>query len=188
MQSSPTREQALAILNEYVTTPGLKKHCLTVEAVMRHFARKAGENEEMWGIVGMLHDADYEKFPDHHCHKIAEILSGWPQDYVRAIQSHGWQICTDVEPKSLLEKTLYAVDELTGLVVACALVRPTKSVLDVESESVLKKFKTPGFAAKVDRAVIQRGCDMLGRSLEEITTEVVNALQNAADELGLKGA
>lgn len=187
MQSFPTREQALAILNEYVTTPGLKKHCLTVEAVMRHFARKAGENEEMWGIVGMLHDADYEKFPDQHCHKIAEILSGWPQDYVRAIQSHGWQICTDVDPQSLLEKTLYAVDELTGLVVACALVRPTKSVLDVESESVLKKFKTPSFAAKVDRAVIQRGCDMLGRSLEDVTAETLRALQADAESLGLKG-
>jgi predicted hydrolase (HD superfamily) len=187
MNTTPTRAQALALLDEYITTPGLKKHCLAVEATMRYFARKNGEDEEMWGIVGMLHDMDYEKFPDQHCHKVAEILVGWPAEYIRAIQSHGWNICTDVQPKSKLEKTLYATDELTGLIIASALVKPTKSVVDVDTASVMKKFKTPSFAAKVDRAVIQKGAEMLGISLEELITQTIAALQASAETLGLTG-
>lgn len=175
---TPTREQALQLLNQYVEIPGLKKHCLTVEAVMRHFARKHGENEEIWGIVGMLHDADYEKFPEQHCFKIAEWLEGWDPVYLRAIQSHGYGICTDVKPESTMEKTLYAIDELTGLVTACALVKPSKSFKEVELDSVMKKFKTPSFAAKVDRSHIQKGADLLGVDLRDLTGEVITALQN----------
>jgi predicted hydrolase (HD superfamily) len=187
MTTQPTREQALALLDEYITTPGLKKHCLAVEATMRYFARKNGEDEEKWGIIGMLHDMDYEKFPDQHCYKVVEILQGWPAEYIRAIQSHGWNICTDVTPGTKLEKTLYATDELTGLIIASALVKPTKSVLDVDAVSVLKKFKTPSFAAKVDRAVIQRGAEMLGVPLEELITQTIAALQESAASLGLTG-
>jgi predicted hydrolase (HD superfamily) len=188
MNTPPTRAQALALLDEYITIPGLKKHCLAVEAVMRHFARKNGEDEEKWGIIGMLHDMDYEKFPDRHCHQVVEILRGWPAEYVRAIQSHGWNICTDVPPESRLEKTLYATDELSGLIIATALVKPSKSVLDVDAASVLKKFKTPSFAAKVDRAVIQRGAEMLGIPLEDLVAQTIVALQESAETLGLKGS
>jgi len=187
MNTTPTREQALALLDQYITIPGLKKHCLAVEATMRYFARKNGEDEEKWGVIGMLHDMDYEKFPEAHCFKIAEILQGWPADYLRAIQSHGWKICTDVEPVSQLEKTLYAIDELTGLIIATVLVKPSKSVLDVDTASVMKKFKTAGFAAKIDRTVVQQGAEKLGVPLEELVTQTIAALQESADALGIAG-
>src|SRR6056297_1783414 len=126
----PTREQTLELLQKYNQNPGLIKHALAVEATMRHFARHFNEEEEKWGIIGLIHDLDYEQYPEEHCTKTKEILEkqGWPEEYVRAVISHGYGICSDVAPESLVEKTLYAVDELTGFITACVLVRPSKSV------------------------------------------------------------
>ena len=130
MASIPTRDEALALLTEYNQNAGLIKHALAVEGVMRYMARKRGEDEDLWGIVGLIHDLDYEQFADQHCTKTGEILRerGWPEELIRAAVSHGWGICSDVEPQTELEKVLFAIDELTGLVVATALVRPSKSV------------------------------------------------------------
>ena len=141
---TPTREEAYALLKKYNQNEGLVKHALAVEGVMRYFGRKRGEDEEKWGVIGLIHDLDYELFPDEHCHKTEQILSenGWPEEYIRAVISHGWGICNDVKPETELEKVLYAIDELTGLVVATALVRPSKSVLDMKTKSVKKKWKS----------------------------------------------
>jgi predicted hydrolase (HD superfamily) len=151
-------------------------------------ARKAGEDEEMWGIVGLLHDLDYEKFPEQHCHKTAQILreKGYSEEIIRAIMSHGWGICTDVEPQSRMEKTLYAVDELTGLITACALVRPSRSVMDLELSSAKKKYKDARFAAGASREVIQKGADMLGVGIDELIVDVITAMREIAPSLGLE--
>ncbi|MDO9555679.1 MAG: HDIG domain-containing protein, partial [Atribacterota bacterium] len=137
----PTREEAYQLLTEYNKGDSLIKHALAVEGVMRDFARKGGEDEEKWGVIGLVHDLDYEQFPEEHCHKSEEILKekGWPEEYIRAVVSHGWGLCSEVEPQTELEKVLYAIDELTGLVVTTALVRPSKSVMDVKVKSVKKK-------------------------------------------------
>ncbi|MGD9026297.1 MAG: HDIG domain-containing protein, partial [Desulfobacterales bacterium] len=126
----PTREEALALLKQYNKNESLIKHALAVEGVMRYMARKRGEDEEKWGVIGLIHDLDYEQFPDQHCKKTEVILkeNNWPEEFIRAVVSHGWGICTDVKPESDMEKVLYAIDELTGLVVTSALVRPSKSV------------------------------------------------------------
>lgn len=155
---------------------------------MRYMARKAGEDEEMWGIVGLLHDLDYEKFPEQHCHKTAQILreKGYSEEIIRAIMSHGWGICTDVEPQSRMEKTLYAVDELTGLITACALVRPSRSVMDLELSSAKKKYKDARFAAGASREVIQKGADMLGVGIDELIVDVITAMREIAPSLGLE--
>ena len=183
----PTRAQALDLLLHYNETASLINHARAVEAVMRHMARKAGEDEEMWGIVGLVHDLDYEKFPEQHCSKTKELLeaSGWPKDYVRAVLSHGWGICTDLEPQTLLEKTLYTIDELSGFVSACALVRPSKSVMDLEVKSVRKKWKQKSFAAGVDRGVVEKGIEMLGTTFDEVTGEVIVAMRGVAAGIDL---
>lgn len=185
----PTREEALRLLTTYNESESLVKHALAVEAVLRHMARKAGEDEELWGVIGLVHDIDYEKFPAEHCKKSAEILrgAGWPESWVRAVVSHGWGICSDVEPLSRLEKTLYAVDELTGLVVTSALVRPSRSLLDLEASSVRKKWKDKRFAAGVDRGVIEKGAAMLGVELSELITDTILGMREAAEALGLAG-
>ena len=185
----PTREQALEMLREYNQSDSLLKHAYTVEGVMRYIARKRGEDEEKWGIIGLIHDLDYEKHPDQHCTKTREILEAhnWPEEYIRAAVSHGWGICSDVEPKSTLEKTLYAIDELTGLVTASALVRPSKSVMDTSVKSVRKKWKTPSFAAGVDRSIVEKGAEMLGISIEELIEDTIKGMQEVADVIGLKG-
>ena len=183
----PTREQAFALLQQYNNTVSLINHARAVEAVMRYLARKHGEDEEQWGVIGLIHDLDYEQFPEQHCQKTREILAAndWPADYIRAVLSHGWGICTDLEPQTLLEKTLYTIDELTGLVSAAALVRPSKSVMDLEVKSVKKKWKQKGFAAGVDRQVIQQGADMLGVPLDQVIAEVIAAMREVADEIDL---
>ena len=185
----PTRDEALALLQEYNQQDRTLKHALAVEAVMRHMAGLRGGEPERWGIVGLLHDLDYEQFPDQHCTKAREILRqrGWPEDIVRAVVSHGWGLCSDVEPVSDLEKTLYAVDELTGLITAAALVRPSRSVLDLTPKSVLKKWKDKRFAAGVDREVIDRGAAMLGLERGELIEQSIEGMRAAADELGLAG-
>ena len=183
----PTREGALSLLKEHNTKDSLIKHALAVEGVMRYMARKHGEDEEKWGIVGLIHDLDYERYPEQHCAKTKEILEaqGWPLSYIRAVLSHGWGICTDVEPHTLLEKTLYAIDELTGFVTACALVRPSKSVWDLEVSSVRKKWKQKEFAASVNRGVVEQGAGMLGVGLDDLIHDVIAALRGVADEIGL---
>jgi len=188
-EAKPTREQAFSLLKEYNKNESLIKHALAVEAVMRYCARKRGQDEEKWGVIGLVHDLDYEQFPDRHCKKTEEILRthNWPDDYIRAVLSHGWGLCTDVEPQSELEKTLYAVDELVGLVVATALVRPSKSVMDMEPKSVKKKWKEKSFAAGVSRDVIEKGAQMLGMELSELIGDVIMGMRAAADEIGLRG-
>ncbi len=186
---TPTRETALALLKEFNQSESLIKHALAVEAVMRHFARRRGADEEKWGIVGLVHDLDYEKFPDQHCRKTEEILRErqWPPEYIRAVVSHGWGICSDVPPESEMEKTLFAVDELTGLVTTSALVRPSKSVLDMEASSVKKKWKDKRFAAGVDRSIIEKGAAMLGMELTALIAETILGMRAVAEEIGLKG-
>jgi len=185
----PTREQAFNLLKKYNKTENLIKHALAVEGVMRYFAQKRGEDEEKWGIIGLIHDLDYEQFPDEHCRKTEEILkeNNWPQEYIRAVVSHGWGICSDVEPKTELEKVLYAIDELTGLVVTTALVRPSKSVMDLKAKSVKKKWKDKRFAAGVDRSIIDKGAQMLGMERTELITDTIMGMREVAEEIGLKG-
>lgn len=185
----PTRDEAWALVCEYYDTERMKKHALAVEAAMRYLARKQGEDEEMWGVIGLIHDLDFERYPEQHCTKTREILEarGWPASYVRAALSHAWGTYTDLEPQSLLEKTLYAVDELTGLVAASALVRPSKSVIDMTAKSVKKKWKDKRFAAGVDRSIIERGAEMLGVELSILISDVIMGMREAAPELGLAG-
>ncbi|MCX5675862.1 MAG: HDIG domain-containing protein [Planctomycetota bacterium] len=186
---TPTREEALALLKEFNQADGLIKHALAVEAVMRHIARKCGADPEKWGAVGLIHDLDYGRFPDEHCRKTPEILRqrGWPEEYIRAAVSHGWGICSDLEPQTDLEKYLFAIDELTGLVAATALVRPSRSVLDMEAKSVKKKWKDKAFAAGVSREIIQKGAAMLGVDLADLITDVIMGMRQVAGEIGLKG-
>ncbi|HEX40552.1 MAG TPA: hydrolase [Phycisphaerales bacterium] len=188
-ENTPTRQQALHLLRRFNQSESLLRHAYAVEAVMRHFARKCGRDEEKWGIIGLIHDLDYEQFPQQHCAKTQEILTaeGWPGEYIRAVVSHGWGICTDVEPVSDLEKTLYAADELVGLVAATALVRPSRSVLDMAAKSVRKKWKDKAFAAGANRDVIARGAEMLGMDLNDLITETILGMRDAAEAIGLAG-
>jgi len=185
----PTREDAYQLLTEYNKTNSLIKHALAVEGVMRYFARKRGEDEEKWGVIGLVHDLDYEQFPEEHCHKSEEILKekGWPEEYIRAVVSHGWGLCSEVEPQTELEKVLYAIDELTGLVVTTALVRPSKNVMDVKVKSVKKKWKDKRFAAGVDRSIIEKGALMLGMEVSDLIADTLSGMQEIAEEIGLKG-
>ncbi len=185
----PTREETLALLRQYNKNESLIKHAMAVEGVMRYMARKRGEDEEKWGVIGLIHDLDYEQFPDQHCKKTGEILkeNDWPEEYIRAAVSHGWGICTDVKPESDMEKVLYAIDELTGLVVTSALVRPSKSVMDMKAKSVKKKWKQKQFAAGVDRSIIEKGAEMLGVELSELITDTIMGMRDVAEEIGLKG-
>jgi len=185
----PTREEAYQLLTEYNKSDSLIKHALAVEGVMRYFARKRGEDEEKWGIIGLVHDLDYEKFPEEHCHKSEEILKekGWPEEYIRAVVSHGWGLCADVEPQTELEKVLYTIDELTGLVVTTALVRPSKSIMDVKVKSVKKKWKDKRFAAGVNRSIILKGAEMLGMDISDVIADTLTGMQEVAEEIGLKG-
>ena len=186
---TPTREEAFELLKKYTKTESLIKHGLAVEAVMRYYARKHNEDEEKWGVIGLVHDLDWDQYPEIHCQKTEEILKqeNWPQEYIRAILSHGWGTCTDVEPHTLMEKTLYAVDELTGLVTTTALVRPSKSVMDVKVKSVKKKWKDKRFAAGVDRSIIEKGAEMLNMELSDLIQGCIEGMQEVAEELGLKG-
>ncbi len=185
----PSRADAFALLKQYNTKESLIRHAIAVEAVMGHFARQFNRDVEKWKIIGLVHDIDYEMFPDQHCRKAAQILEeqNWPQDYIRAVVSHGWGICSDVKPESRLEKTLYAVDELTGLVASAALVRPSKSVLDITAKSVKKKWKDKRFAAGVDRSIIETGSRMLDMDLTELITGVIEGMRPVAQDIGLKG-
>ncbi|NQT73364.1 MAG: hydrolase [Chloroflexi bacterium] len=186
-EHAPTHDEALSLLHEFNENESLLKHAYAVEGAMRYLARKHGEDEEKWGIVGLVHDLDYERFPEQHCDKTKEILEerGWPPEYVRGVIAHGWGVCNDVEPQSLMEKTLFTIDELTGLVTAAALVRPSKSVMDLEAKSVMKKWKDKSFAAGVNRSVIEQGTEMLGVELRDIVTDTILGMREVADRIGL---
>jgi predicted hydrolase (HD superfamily) len=185
MAHKPTREEAWAILTEHVKSPSLLSHALAVEAVMRQFARKKSADGDLWGIIGLVHDVDY----DEHLRHATEILRrhGWPEECVRAVASHGWGLFTDVAPVTDMEKTLFAIDELTGLVAAAALVRPSRSVLDLSVKSVLKKWKDKGFAAGVDRKVIEKGAALMEVSLDQLIAETIEGMKTVAEAIGLKG-
>ena len=182
-----TREEAFELLKRY-NGNALVTHGLAVEGAMRYRARKAGSDENLWGMVGLLHDLDYEQFPELHCQKSAEILreEGYSEETIRAVVSHGWGMCSEVEPLSIMEKTLYAVDELTGLITACALVRPSRSVMDLELSSVKKKFKDKAFAAGASREVMLHGAEMLFVRIDELIVDVILAMREIAPSLGLE--
>ena len=182
-----TREEALGVLQQYTKTEALLKHAYAVEGVMRHFARLFGEDEEYWGQVGLLHDVDYELYPEIHLQKTPEILSaaGYDQDFIHAVLSHGWGLCSDAKPEKKMEIVVYTIDELTGLVTANALMRPSHSVMDMEVKSLKKKFKDHGFAAGVNRDVITGGAEMLGMPLDEVMDHTIQGMREVHEALGL---
>lgn len=181
MSKEISREIAFDLLREYNQEPFHIQHALTVEAVMKYFAKELGfeEEEEFWGIVGLLHDLDFEKYPDEHCIKEQEIMRerGLDERLIHATASHGYDITVDIKPEHTMEKVLYAVDELTGLIGAVAIMRPSKSTLDLERKSVMKKFKTPKFAAGCSREVILKGAEMLGWELDELIDKTILAMR-----------
>jgi predicted hydrolase (HD superfamily) len=183
----PTYDEALSLLKEFNKSESLLKHAYAVEGVMRYLARKKGGDEQKWGITGLVHDLDYEQFPQQHCGKAREILTerGWPEEYIKAIVSHGWGICSDVAPETDMEKTLYTIDELTGLITAVAIIRPSRSVADLEVKSVMKKWKDKAFAAGVNRTVIEKGAAMLGVELQDLVTDAIMGMREVASRIGL---
>jgi len=180
--SSINRETALELLKKYNSEEFHLKHSFTVEGVMRYFAGRLGYGGEadFWALVGLLHDVDFEMFPDEHCKKAPELLKeiGADDEMVHAIVSHGYGLCSDVKPSHEMEKVLFATDELTGLIWACALMRPSKSVQDMEVSSVRKKFKDKKFAAGCSRDVIQEGAEMLGWELDKLFEETILAMRS----------
>ena len=154
---------------------------------MRRFAEKFGEDADDWGLVGLLHDVDYEKWPEEHLKVAPRLLAeaGFDADFIRAVEAHGWGLCTDVKPEKKMEVVLYTIDELTGLVTAAAYMRPSRSVMDMEVSSVKKKFKDKGFAAGVNREVIINGCGMLGMTLEEVMEKSILGMRDVHEALGL---
>jgi predicted hydrolase (HD superfamily) len=187
---TPNREAAWQLLTEYTTSESLRKHALAVEAAVRGYARMFGENEDEWGITALLHDFDYERWPTLGDHPVrgSEILrgKGYPEWLIRAILSHAME-ATGVTRESLLEKTLFACDEMTGFVIAAALVRPSKSVLDLEAGSVRKRMKDKAFARGVKREDLVAGAELLGLPLEAHIANVISFLRERADVLGLRG-
>ena len=175
-----SREQALALLQKYNKEPFHILHGLTVEGVMRWFAQENGEDVEFWGLCGLLHDVDFEVYPEEHCKKAPELLAeiNTPEEMVHAICSHAYGSCSDVEPVHLMEKILFAVDELTGLIGAAARMRPSKSVMDMELSSLKKKFKDKKFAAGCSRDVIKEGAERLGWTLDEIMEKTILAMRS----------
>jgi predicted hydrolase (HD superfamily) len=186
---TPTRDEAFELLTTYTKSENLINHAQAVEGAMRYRARKIGEDEEKWGVIGLVHDLDWEQYPDQHCTKTKEILEAneWPEDYIRAVLSHAWGMFTDVKPEHPMERWLYACDELTGLITATALMRPSRSVLDMKPKSVKKKWNDKSFAAGVDREVIQQGADMLEIELSELIEDTIMGMREVADRIGLRG-
>lgn len=176
----PNRQQALALLRKYNQEPFHIQHALTVEGVMRWFAAENQEDPEFWGLVGLLHDVDFEQYPEQHCQKAPELLAevNASAEMVHAICSHGFGLCSDVEPVVLMEKILFTVDELTGLIGAAARMRPSKSVMDMELSSLKKKFRDKKFAAGCSRDVIRQGAEMLGWPLDEVMDKTIQAMRS----------
>lgn len=175
-----TRDSALALLQKYNQEPFHILHALTVEGVMGWFAQEQGEDVEFWSLCGLLHDVDFEKWPEEHCKKAPELLAevGASDEMVHAICSHGYGLCSDVEPAHIMEKILFAVDELTGLIGAAAKMRPSKSVMDMELSSLKKKFKDKKFAAGCSREVIKEGAERLGWTLDEVLEKTILAMRS----------
>ena len=175
-----TREQALTLLQKYNKEPFHIQHALTVEGVMGWFAQEQGEDVAFWSLCGLLHDIDVELYPDHHCQKAPALLSeiSATPEMIHAICSHGYGLCSDVEPTHIMEKILFAVDELTGLIGAAARMRPSKSVMDMELSSLKKKFKDKKFAAGCSRDVIKAGAERLGWTLEELMDKTIQAMRS----------
>jgi putative nucleotidyltransferase with HDIG domain len=190
LELTMNRDDAWALLTEYTKGESLQKHALGVEAAVRGYARKFGEDEEAWGITALLHDFDYERWPTlgDHPNKGAEILrvKGYPEWMIRAILSHAMEI-TGVTRDSLLEKTLFACDELAGFITGASLVRPSKSILDLEAKSVIKRMKDKAFCRAVKREDLNAGAELLGLSLEEHITNTIGFMREKADDLGLRG-
>lgn len=180
--SSLTREEAFALLQKYNKEPFHIQHALTVEGVMRYYARKLGyaEEETYWGITGLLHDIDFELYPEQHCRKAPELLreGGVGEDMIHSVCSHGYGICCDVEPEHEMEKVLFAVDELTGLIWSAALMRPSRSVMDMELSSLKKKYKDKKFAAGCSREIITQGAQRLGWELDQLLSETILAMRS----------
>ena len=178
---------ALETLKKYTTKPNLIKQAIAVAATMRHFAKIEGEDENFWETVGMLHDIDYEMWPDTHCHKCVEILKseGYDERTIHAVQSHGYELCCDVKPENYMELVLGTIDQLTGFIIACALIRPEKKLELVELSSMQKRWKSPSFAAGTGRERIEKWCARIGVTLDYMMVETHKALLSIADELGL---
>ena len=187
MRTTIDREAAWALLRQYNQEAFHLQHALTVEGVMRWYAQELGYGDEAdyWGVVGLLHDIDFEQYPEEHCLKAPELLraGGVGEDVIRAVCSHGWGLTVDIQPEHEMEKVLFAADELTGLIWATALMRPSKSVQDLGLKSVKKKDKQSSFAAGCSREVIQRGADLLGWPLEELITKTIEAMRPAESEI-----
>lgn len=185
MESKVTRQEAMGLLQKYNKEPFHIQHALTVEGVMRYFARENGEDEEYWGIVGLLHDIDFELYPEEHCQKAPELLreGGISEDMIYSVCSHGYGICSDQEPKHLMEKILFATDELTGLIGAAARMRPSKSVMDMELSSLKKKYKDKKFAAGCSRDVIATGAERLGWELDELLEKTILAMRTCEESV-----
>lgn len=187
MRSNISREQAFKLLKQYNKEPFHIQHGLTVEGTMKWFAKELGyqEDAEYWGIVGLLHDVDFEQYPQEHCIKAPELLrdAGVGEDMIHAVCSHGYALTVDVKPEHEMEKVLYAVDELTGLIGAVALMRPSKSVSDMEVKSVKKKYKNANFAAGCSREVIERGAAMLGWELSDLIQKTIYAMRSCEESV-----
>ncbi|MDR1549374.1 MAG: hydrolase [Hungatella sp.] len=187
MKTAITRQQALELLKKYNKEPFHLLHGLTVEGVMRWYAGEMGfgPEEEFWGIAGLLHDVDFEQFPEEHCTKAPELLAeiGAEEELIHAICSHGYGICSQVKPEHVMEKIMFAADELTGLIGAAARMRPSKSVMDLEVSSLKKKFKDKRFAAGCSREVIASGAENLGWTLEELFEKTILAMRSCEDEI-----
>jgi putative nucleotidyltransferase with HDIG domain len=184
----PSRGDALALMHQYVESESLRRHMYSVEAACRAYARRFGEDQELYGLAGLLHDFDYEKFPDEHPVRGVEMLRerGYPDELLHAVQAH-YAARTGVQPVTRLDRTLHACDEITGLVTAAALVRPSRSLMDLEAKSVLKKMKDRQFAAGVDRDDVRHAAEALGVDLAEHVAFVIEAMREVAPELGLAG-
>ena len=185
MNANTTRDEALGLLKKYNKEPFHIQHALTVEGVMRWFAKENGEDENFWGLAGLLHDVDFENWPKEHCKKAPELLAeiNASDELVHAVCSHGYGICSDVEPTHPMEKILFATDELTGLIGAAALMRPSKSVMDMETKSIKKKFKDKRFAAGCSRDIIQKGADLLGWDLNTLFDKTLQAMQSCEADI-----
>ncbi len=179
------REQAINLLKKYNKEEFHLRHALTVEQVMRYFAKKNGYDEDFWGLVGLLHDVDYEQFPDEHCKKAPELLAeiGASDELIHAVCSHGYGICSDVKPEHEMEKILFAVDELTGLIWAAAKMRPSKSTKDMEVSSLKKKFKDKKFAAGCSKDTIRQGAEQLGWELNDLFEKTILAMRASEDKI-----
>lgn len=179
------REEALEILKKYNKEEFHIRHALTVEGVMRYFAKELGEDEDYWGIVGLLHDIDFELYPEEHCKKCVELLkeNNVEESIIKSICSHGYGICSDIKPEHIMEKILFATDELTGLIWATAKMRPSKSVQDMELSSIKKKFKDKKFAAGCSRETIKQGAEMLGWELDELLEKTIIAMREDEEKI-----